>query len=179
MKEFPKNPSPLPKEWIESPLAFRIKNTSKIDKVCNIFGYGKFLHTANMGSDAEISVTPDLPKVTYLQMLCHSAFEPFVMPGFYMASENKNQFKQVLRYYAEYGGGARRQNPLIVDFDFSTDNDLDAMSGRGYEKEFAGRYTINWATRLEFLVLAETEIKLMIYQSENQMYTRGKGRIRK
>ncbi len=113
-KEILKDNSEEDKTYQPSPYQVSIKNPSNKTLNCSIFGFSEYIHTPNYGSDKDLEITSTPTDVSYLELLCQSAFKPFEVGMIRIWCKDLEQMKTTLHITYKDANGQVAQIPLNV-----------------------------------------------------------------
>jgi hypothetical protein len=143
-----------------APYQVSITNTTGATADAVLFGYNKYLLTANFGSDAGVTVTPSQSNVSYLELLQQSAGQPFETSLIRIQSSNTSQVTQVLTVTSKDANGQECSIPVITQSYFSA-NQFQATI-----LDVPFNMTIDANTYITIPVLATTTVVFTFFPAE-------------
>jgi hypothetical protein len=152
-----------------SPYQVMIKNTTDKDLLCTLFGFGQNILTKNFGSDDGIEVIPSQSNVTYLELLCQSAFKPFETSLIIIQSKNINQISKIITITSKDANGQLCQIPLITQ-SYLDPKELLKVETETKEVEIPYGVTIDCNTNLQLSVLANTELVFTMFYNITRLF---------
>lgn len=139
-----------------SPYGVTISNKTDEALYSSIFGFSKNIHRKNYGSDDGIDVTTICNNVSYTELLCQSAFEPFETELICIKASDIEQLKNVLNIESKDASGNCCFIPLIVQ------SYLDSISEDGWI-EIPYKIIVNHSVNFTIKVLPNTELEIRFY----------------
>ena len=153
-----------------APYQVTITNLTGATADAVLFGYNKFLLTANFGSAAGVTVTPSQSNVTYLELLQQSSGQPFETSLIRIQSSNTSQVTQVLTVTSKDANGQQCSIPIITQSYFSA-NQFQATI-----LDVPFNLTIDSNTYITIPVLATTTVVFTFFPAEKVNPSRALGK---
>jgi len=139
-----------------SPYGVTISNKTDKALYSSIFGFSKNIHRKNYGSDDGIDVTTICNNVSYTELLCQSAFEPFETELICIKASDIEQLKNVLNIESKDASGQSCTIPLIIE---SYLKDIDENGWL----EIPYKIIVNHSVNFTIKVLPNTELEIRFY----------------